>query len=94
MTNSGARYSGPDSLDTMPPIFPKLWRRLDKYSRDSDIADTSSLNEFRDYLESLREERVFIVSAGLVTGFDNIVEIDGDQIKLKYRPEDLIVVSG
>lgn len=45
-TMSGIEYSGSDSLSTMPPIFPKLWRRLDKYSRDADVSDTDSLDEF------------------------------------------------
>ena len=93
VTNTGATYSGPSSLETMSPIFPKLWRRLDKYSRDSDVADPSSLTEFGDYLESLREERVFVVSEGRATGFDNIVQIDGNKVKLMYLPENLIVVA-
>jgi len=93
VTNIGAPYSGPSSLATMPPIFPKLWRRLDKYSRDSDIADPNSLSEFKTYLESLREERVFVISESRVTGFDNVVQIDGNTVKLMYLPEDLIVVS-
>jgi len=93
VTNSGARYSGADSIETMPPIFPKLWRRLDKYSRDSDIADTNSLAEFIDYLDSLKDERVFIVSEGKATSFDNVIKIDGNSIKLTHLPEDLIVLS-
>ncbi|GAB6261775.1 hypothetical protein L4174_007140 [Photobacterium sp. CCB-ST2H9] len=93
MTNKGAVYSGESSLSTMKPIFPKLWRRLDKYSRDPDIAHPNHLAEFREYLESLREERVFVVSEGKMTGLDNVVEIEGDTVKLKYLPEDLIVMS-
>ena len=45
---------------TMPPIFPKLWRRLDKYSRDSDVTDHDSLSEFKDYLESLPEDLIVV----------------------------------
>ena len=77
----------------MPPIFPKLWRRLDKYSRDSDVTDHDSLSGFKDYLESLREERVFIVSESRVTGFDDVMQIDGNTVKILFLPEDLIVVS-
>jgi hypothetical protein len=77
----------------MPPIFPKLWRRLDKYSRNSDIADPNSLSEFKTYLESLRDERVFVISESRVTGFDNVIQIDGNTVKLMYLPEDLIIVS-
>ena len=94
VTNTGASYSGPDSLASMPPIFPKLWRRLEKYSRNTDIADPGSLSEFKDYLDSLREERVFIVTEGRSTGFDNVVAVEGNRVKLNCLPEDLIVVSG
>jgi endonuclease YncB( thermonuclease family) len=93
VTNVGATYSGPNSLATMPPFFPKLWRRLDTYSRDSDIADRNSLSEFRDYLESLREERVFIASESRATGFDDVIQIDGNTVKMMCLPEDLIVMS-
>lgn len=93
VTNTGALYSGPDSLASMPPIFPKLWRRLEKYSKDPDIADPSSLSEFKDYLESLREERVFVISESHSTGFDNIVQIDRNKVKLMHLPEDLIITS-
>ena len=92
-TNVGVTYSGPNSLATMPPVFPKLWRRLDTYSRDSDIADPNNLFEFRDYLESLREERVFVISESRATGFDDVIQINGNTVKMTYLPEDLIVVS-
>ncbi|WP_350285786.1 hypothetical protein [uncultured Croceitalea sp.] len=93
LTNSGANYSGPDSLLTMPPIFPKLWRRLDKYSRDSDTMNPNSLAEFEEYMESIREERVFILSESNATGFDDIIEVSGNEIELEYLPEDIVVVS-
>lgn len=93
VTNTGATYTGRDSLETMPPIFPKLWRRLDSYSRDSDVVNPNSLDEFKEYLNSLREERVFIVSEGRSTGFDDIIEVDGDTIRMTALPEDMVIVS-
>lgn len=92
-TNTGATYSGQDSLETMPPLFPKLWRRLETYSRNRDVLDPNSLNEFMDYIRSLREERVVIVSQMRTTGFDDVIEVDRDTIKMSVLPEDLIVVS-
>jgi hypothetical protein len=92
-TNTGATYSGSGSLETMPPIFPKLWRRLDTYSRDSDIANPNSLDEFIEYLSSLREERVFIVSESRSTGFDDVISVDGDIIRMTNLPEDMVIVS-
>jgi hypothetical protein len=92
-TNSGATYSGSGALEIMPPIFPKLWRRLDTYSRDSDIANPNSLGEFIEYLRSLREERVFIVSESRSTGFDDIISVDGDTVRMTTRPEDMVIMS-
>lgn len=92
-TNIGVTYSGRNSLETIPPIFPKLWRRLDTYSRNSDVANPDRLDEFIGYLNSLREERVFIVSEGKSTGFDDLIEVDGDKIKMSTLPEDIIIVS-
>ena len=92
-TNTGAQYSGALSLEKMNPIFPKLWRRLDNYSRDRDTMNNESLGEFREYLESIREERVFILSEARSTGFDDIVIIEGNVVKLAYEPEDIVVMS-
>ncbi len=92
-TNTGVTYCGPDCLEKMPPIFPKLWRRLNSYSRDSDIANPDNLREFMEYLDSLREERVFIVSERRNTGFDDVLEVDGDVIRMIPLPEDLIIIS-
>ena len=77
----------------MQPLFPKLWRRLDTYSRNSDVVNHDSLIEFQEYLESIREERVLVVSESRMTGFDDLVEVDGDTVKLTQLPEDMVVVS-
>lgn len=92
-TQSAVHYQGRASLTLMPPIFPKLWRRLESYSRDSDIADPNSLSEFRNYLQSLRDERVVILSENRITGFDNIVEVVGNHVNLRYLPEDIVIIS-
>lgn len=93
ITNSGASYSGPKSLLSMLPIFPKLWRRLEKYSRDSDTLNPANLDEFKEYMESIREERIFILSESKSTGFDDIIQVSGNTVKLLYLPEDIVVVS-
>ena len=90
---TGATYDSSDSPLTMQPLFPKLWRRLDTYSRNSDVVNHDSLIEFQEYLESIREERVLVVSESRMTGFDDLVEVDGDTVKLTQLPEDMVVVS-
>jgi hypothetical protein len=46
-----------------------------------------------EYLNSLREERVFIVSKARSTGFDDVLKVDGNTIRMTIPPEDLIIVS-
>lgn len=93
-TTSGVTWGGADSLGRFEPIFPKLWRRLEGYTQDRDYRDDSdTLDEFIDYLKSKRSERLLIISENRFTGFDNIVEVSGNTIKLLYQPEDLIFMS-
>jgi len=61
-TNPGVSWGGFGSLDTMPPFFPKLWRRLEGYTFDG---------EFRDDL-------LFVLPDIRFTGLDNVVAIEDD----------------
>ena len=80
-------------VEEMKPVFPKLWRRLDKYGRDPDIMDSSSLNEFLEYLQFNHDDRVFILSEGKSTGFDNVLRVEGDTVGMTKLPEDLVFRS-
>ncbi len=92
-TKSGVTWGGADSLDDLPPIFPKLWRRLEKYTQNRDFRDESDeLDDFIDYLQAVRD-RLFVLSDGRFTDLDNIVEVDGDVVRLPFCPEDLVFVS-
>jgi endonuclease YncB( thermonuclease family) len=90
---TGATYENSNSPLTMQPLFPKLWRRLDTYSRSSDVVNNDSLIEFKEYLETIREERVLLIAESRMTGFDDLVEVDGNLVKLISQPEDMVVVS-
>ncbi len=90
---SGVEWGGADSLPNLDPIFPKLWRRLEKYTQNRDFRDESNtLDAFIDFLET-SQDRLIIVSKGCFTDLDNIVDIDGDSVRLRYRPHDLVFVS-
>lgn len=93
VTNIGAVYAGPSSLDQLAPIFPKLWRRLDSYSRDPDIRDPQSLGEFLQYMQFEKAERVLIISEAKVTGFDNAIAVIDNKVALRTLPEDLVFQS-
>ncbi len=89
-TNTGVEWGGKDSLALLPPIFPKLWRRLYDYTNDQDykwFSDT--LDAFKDYLDE-RNDRVTIRSNVRKTGLDDLVEVEANTLKLLEKPEDLI----
>ena len=93
-TTTGITWKGADSLDDLPPIFPKLWRRLQGYTQDRDFkADARSLDNFIDYLQIKRSERVLIVESVRFTGFDDVIDVDDNNLKLLFQPEELVFIS-
>jgi endonuclease YncB( thermonuclease family) len=68
-------------------VLPKLFRRLVDYLaiNDRDI----SLAGFPAYLEQ-RQDPVFILSTGHYTGFDFVVDVRGQVVRLTTDPEDLV----
>jgi len=71
-------------------ILPKLYRRLVDYLAIND--DGASLDGLGTYLAT-RDDRLFVISRGAVTGFDDVIEIAGQQIRLLHPPEDLVFVE-
>lgn len=98
-TKEGVTWKGASSLSKFPPIFPKLWRKLENYTQVRDFKDRcATLANFQEYLQVKREhnawgERIFIVSESRSTNLHDIVEIDNNKISLPYLPEDLIFQS-
>jgi hypothetical protein len=73
-------------LATIPPIFPKLWRRLEEYTRNH-----QSLAGFKPWLASRDSERLSTISDGRTSiAFDNVVEVQGATVKMLYSPEDMV----
>ena len=83
-----------DNLKALPPIFPKLWRRLQKYKGSETFFDAGDpLANLKDYIESLGEERVLTLGDGNITGFDDLVSTSGGEIKLLADPNEMVIVS-
>jgi endonuclease YncB( thermonuclease family) len=92
-TTTGVTWAGVSSLPNLDPIFPKLWRRLEKYTQNRDFRDESdTLDAFIDFLQATRD-RLFILSESRFTDLDNIVVVNGDNVSLPFLPEDLVFVS-
>jgi hypothetical protein len=86
-TQDGARIRDLASLTDDVVILPKLFRRLAAYLALS--APDTSLDRLRSYLER-REDRLFILSTGHWTGFDTVVSVKGQTVRLTQPPEDLV----
>ena len=92
-THTGVTWGGAASLPNLDPIFPKLWRRLEKYTQDRDFRDESgTLDAFIDFLEA-NKDRLFIISESRFTDLDNIIDVNDNTVKLPFLPEDLVFVS-
>ena len=92
-TSSGVIWAGAASLPNLDPIFPKLWRRLEKYTQNRDFRDESdTLDAFTDFLQANRD-RLVIISESRSTDLDNIIEVEGTTVRLPILPEDIFFMS-
>jgi endonuclease YncB( thermonuclease family) len=92
-TTNGITWAGAESLGSLPPLFPKLWRRLEDYTFDREFRDQSkTLAAFGEYLKQ-RGDRLLVLPEGRFTGLDNVVKIDGNTLQLAFKPEELVFQS-
>jgi hypothetical protein len=86
-TMAGVEVRSRADLATIPPIWPKLWRRLDEYLRRA-----NSLAGFMAFLEA-RNERIDVLSLMEERGLQDVVEVVGNTVCLTEPPENLRVVG-
>jgi hypothetical protein len=87
-TTTGVRINGRRQLPMIPPIFPKLWRRLDTF-----FASHESLAEFTNWLVANPHdnERLSILSDRRQhIALHEIIAVENDLIRLLYSPDDLL----
>ncbi|BAZ48978.1 hypothetical protein NIES4103_15890 [Nostoc sp. NIES-4103] len=89
-TNDGFVLEDLETITDNIVILPKLFRRLLGYLAIND--GSVSIEGFPNYLKSL-SDRVIILPEGHVTGFDFVVQVDGQNIKLTAQPEDLVFLE-
>lgn len=86
-THVGVKWAGKEkSLLALDPIFPKLWRRLNKYAK-KDLSDFSEFVKEQQDVVCIFEEQRF-------ADFSEIICVDGCTVKMCICPEKLIFVSG
>jgi hypothetical protein len=86
-TMTGVTADDCASLSTIKPIWPKLWRRLEEYLLTHD-----GLGDFKIWLEE-KGERVDILTIVEERGLEDVVNVDGNKVKLTVEPENLRVVT-
>lgn len=89
-TTSGFEVTTFEDLTERLVLLPKLFRRLLDYLAlgDGDIA----LDGFRDYVEQ-RDDRLVILPTGHVTGFDFVIDVQGQRVRLTEQPENLVFME-
>jgi endonuclease YncB( thermonuclease family) len=73
------------TLDTVAPIWPKLWRRLEEYFRKH-----NSLSAFWAFLDQ-KNERIDVLDVMEERGLQDLVEVRGSRVRLLEPPENLRV---
>lgn len=85
-TLSGVTFRQRADLATIPPIFPKLWRRLEEYMRNN-----NNLAGFKFWLARRDSEKLTTISDGRTAiSFDNVIDVQNDIVKMLYSPEDMV----
>jgi len=82
------------SVKTLPPIFPKLWRRINAYQNDKCLFD--SVRPFANltfFIEKSRNERVYVPDQNRFTGFDDVIETTDDTVRMNVDPHNLVIIS-
>ena len=90
-TTSGATIQTLADLTDRLVVMPKLFRRLAEYFALG--AGDVSLAGFMAFLAS-HNDRLYVISDGHATGFDTVVEVDGQTVRLTRDITDLIFVEG
>jgi hypothetical protein len=90
-TTSGATITTLADLTNTIVIVPKLFRRLAEYIALG--AGNVSLAGFKAFLAS-HDDRLYVIPDGHATGFDTIVDVEGQTVKLTSDITDLIFVEG
>lgn len=87
-SNEGVTIKPPVDLAKLPPIFPKLWRRLESfYGRPS--SKNKTVQEFVEFL-GRGSDRLFTISDQRSIRFSTAMEVSKEKLKLSYKPEDMV----
>lgn len=83
-TNTGFAITNITDLTDQHVILPKLFRRLVAY-----LQGGTDLSGFKAFLEA-GDEQVFLLGDNHFTKLDNLVEVNGNKVKMIELPEDVV----
>jgi endonuclease YncB( thermonuclease family) len=86
-TQDGVTVESLATLTDEAVILPKLFRRLADYLQLN--GDDPSLAGFDAFLTQ-QDDQLWVIATGQKTGLDNLVDVSGQTVKLKRRPEELV----
>jgi hypothetical protein len=86
-TRKGVTISSSSQLETIAPIWPKLWRRLQEYFRTN-----TDLSGFVAFLAA-KNERIDVLDVMEERGLQDLVKVKKNKVSLTQDPENLRVVS-
>jgi hypothetical protein len=86
-SQKGVRVESLATLTDEAVILPKLFRRIADYLELN--AGDASMAGFPAYLAQ-RGDPLIILSTGRYTGFDYVVRVDGQTVRLTTEPEDIV----
>lgn len=86
-TLTGVTINSRAQLSSIPPIWPKLWRRLDEFLRSR-----SGLNGFLTFIRNTKERADDLTKFEQHT-LDNFMTVNGDNVRLNLDPKHIRVVS-
>lgn len=87
----GFRVDIPLDLEKLPPIFPKLWRRLQTFYQQQTNRNNGLEMFLLDLLKG--EDRVFTIPDQRWIKFSTTLQVVGGKLKMLYKPEELIFAS-
>ena len=91
VTHHGFDVTSRDQLETELVILPKLFRRLAEFL-SLDETGSAALTGFRAFLAQ-HDDRLFTVPAGQSTGFDTLVKVRRQHLRLSLAPEHIVFVE-
>jgi hypothetical protein len=85
-TNTGVTFLGQDQLDQLPPIFPRLFRRLEEFGDR-----TGGIAGFPAFIENVGT-KLMVLPGGHAIGFENVIEVDAvaNTVRLTHKPEEFV----